>query len=141
MTTWGNPDDPHANAVAAIQGVIVAYCRFVDLFEDASMASLFTHDGEWLRPGQAPLRGREAIQAYLGTRDRGTEARHIPTNVMVDVKDAGSATAISYYTIIKRGADGSPKPVTLGEYHDVFRLEQGRWQIARRDTRHVFRAA
>lgn len=140
MKTWGNPDNPHAGAVSAIHEVIVAYCRFVDMFDDDAMAALFTPDGEWLRPGKEPLRGREEILAYLRTRDRGTQARHVPTNVIVNVEDSKSATAISYYTIVKRGPDGGPLPVTLGEYHDVFRLEGGRWQIARRDTRHVFRA-
>ena len=140
MKSWGNPDTATCGTVAAINEVIVAYCRFVDLYEDVSMVALFTNDGHWLRPGKEPLRGRDEIKAYLQTRDRSVRTRHIPSNVLVTVNDAESATAVSCYTIMKSGPDGSPMPVTLGEYHDLFLLREGRWQISRRDTRHVFRA-
>lgn len=121
-----------------------AYCRCVDTFDDTTLLELFNWDGECLRPGQELLRGRDQIGAFLQGRDRATTTRHIPSNMIVDVQGPDSATAVSCYTLLKRIPGSTPehalKPAVLGEYHDVFRLAEGRWRIARRDTRHVFRA-
>ena len=144
MQNWGIPNRGDAAADAAIREVLVGYCRCVDTFDDATLLELFTQDGEWLRPGQEPLRGREQIGAFLRGRARATTTRHIPSNMVVDVQGSDTATAISCYTLLKRIPGSTPeaalRPAVLGEYHDVFRLMHGRWRIARRDTRHVFRA-
>jgi uncharacterized protein (TIGR02246 family) len=144
MHNWGIPNRGDAAADAAIREVLVGYCRCVDTFDDATLLELFTQDGEWLRPGQEPLKGRNQIGAFLAARDRATTTRHIPSNMIVEVQGPDTAVTISCYTLLKRNPGNTPeqalKPAVLGEYHDVFRLEQGRWRIARRDTRHVFRA-
>jgi 3-phenylpropionate/cinnamic acid dioxygenase small subunit len=140
MKNWGTLNRGDAAAEAAIRDVLVGYCRCVDTFEDETLLELFTHDGEWWRPGQEPLRGRLQIADYLRGRDRGITGRHIASNVIIDVEGPELAKAISYYTVLRSAPSGAPVPFAMGEYHDVFRLEQDRWRIARRETRHVFRA-
>jgi len=140
MTKWGIQNRSDAAASAAIREVLVAISRATDTFDDELMLELFTHDGEWWRPGREPLRGQAQIGEHLRGRDRGLNGRHIATNMLVDVQGPDRATAISYYTFLKAAPDGGPVLASMGEYHDVFRLEQGRWRVARRETRRVFRA-
>jgi uncharacterized protein (TIGR02246 family) len=141
---WGIPNRGDAAADAAIREVLAGYCRCVDTFDDETLLELFTRDAEWLRPGKEPLRGRIEIAAFLRARDRGVTSRHIATNMVVDVEGPDQAQAVSYYTVLKSAPESAAEhafvPAVMGEYHDVFRFDQGRWRIARRDTRHVFRA-
>ncbi len=140
MNNWGIPNRGDAAADAAIREVIIGYCHCIDAFADEALLQLFTPDGEWWRPGETPLRGREQIAGYLRARDHGVTGRHIASNIVVTIEGPEHAKAISYYTVFKAGTDGGPMPTNMGEYHDRFRLEQGRWLIARRETRRVFRA-
>ncbi len=144
MKTWGIPHRQDAATEAAIREVLVAYCHCADAFDDEALLELFTQDGEWLRPGKAPLRGRAELAEFLRARDRSVVSRHIANNMLIQVEAPDRATAITYYQVLKAPPAGaSPHafvPAVLGEYHDVFRFVQGRWRIALRDTRHVFRA-
>ncbi len=136
---WGIPDRGDAAADAAIREVIVGYCHTIDNFKDEELLDLFTADGEWARPVGEPLRGRAQLAGYLRERDRNVIGRHIASNIVIDMEGPQQAKVVSYYTVFKSGAGGAPAPTSMGEYHDVFRLEQGRWRIARRETRRVFR--
>ncbi|WP_038207285.1 nuclear transport factor 2 family protein [Xenophilus azovorans] len=143
MHNWGIPERGDAAADAAIREVVIGYCRCVDTFDDDVLLELFAQQGEWHRPGQAPLKGRAEIAGFLRGRDRTVTMRHIASNIIVDVQGADRARAISYWTVLKAVA-GAPEgqallPFAMGEYHDDFLLEQGRWRIARRETKYVFR--
>jgi ketosteroid isomerase-like protein len=144
MKHWGVPESEHTAAVAAIRDVLVGYCHCIDQFDDAALLQLFTPHGEWLRPGKNPLRGRAEIAVFLADRDRSVVSRHVVSNTVVEMSSPDQARAISYYTVLKAAPHSANShacvPAVLGEYHDQFRLEQGRWRIAWRDTRHVFRA-
>lgn len=143
MTSWGIPNRSNAADDAAIREVLNGYCRCVDTFDDEKLLELFTEDSEWLRPEKEPLHGRAQIAAFLNARDRNVTSRHITTNIVVDLEGAEKARAVSYYMVLKSASSTMPghafAPAVMGEYHDVLRLEQGRWRIAWRDTRHVFR--
>ena len=124
--------------------MLVGYCHCVDSFADDALLELFTPDSEWLRPGKEPLRGRAQIGEFLRARDRNVVSRHIASNIVVEMDRKEHAKTITYYMVLKAPPAGASQhayvPAVLGEYHDVFRLDEGRWRIALRDTRHVFRA-
>lgn len=143
MTFWGQPNRQDIAAECAIREVIVGYCRCVDVFDDAALVQLFTEDGEWDRPGQMLLKGRGSIGVFLKGRDRSVTIRHVISNVLIDVQTADVARALSYWSVFKTALgkeDASAlQPFAMGEYHDQFRFEEGRWRIAHRETRFVFR--
>lgn len=143
MTVWGQPNRHDQATDFAIREVIVGYCRCVDVFDDTTLVKLFTEDGEWARPGQTLLKGREQIRAFLKNRDRSVTIRHVISNVMVEVTSADIASALSYWSVFKtpKGQESSSvlQPFAVGEYHDEFRFEEGLWRIARRETHFVFR--
>ncbi len=141
MHDWGTPNRIDAAADAAIREVLVRYCHSIDAFADDALLALFTADGQWLRPGEAPLKGRSQIAGFLRARDRAVPGRHVASNIAIDMTSSQQANVISYYTVFKAGPNGAPLATNMGEYHNVFRLEEGRWRIAQRETRRVFRAA
>lgn len=140
MHNWGIQGRGDPIADAAIRDVITAYCRFMDNFDDQAVLDLFTPDGQWQRHGLPTLQGRAEIAGFLGARDRGVIGRHVATNILIDMEGSARAKVMSYFTVMKAASDGAPTPVSMGEYHDVFLLDQGRWRIARRETHRVFRA-
>ena len=140
MNNLGIPNRGDAAAVAAISEVIFGYCHSIDAFSDEGVLDLFMQDGEWWQPGTEPLRGRAQIAGFLGARDRAIPRRHLASNVVIDVEGPEQAKVVSYFTVFKAGPDGAPTPISMGEYRDTFRLDEGRWRIARRETHRVFRA-
>jgi len=140
MHLWGTPGRVDAAADAAIRDVVSVYCRFMDNFDDAAVLELFTPEGQWLRHGEPPLRGRAEIAAWLGGRNRGVKGRHVASNILIDMQGPERALVTSYFMVVKAGPDGAPVPLSMGEYHDIFQLDQGRWRIAQRQTQRVFRA-
>ena len=140
MNNWGIPNRGDAATVAAISEVIFGYCHCIDAYADEALLELFTPDGEWWQPGKEPMRGRSQIAEFLGARDRALHGRHVASNLVIEVEGPEQARVVSYYTVFKAGPGGAPTPVSMGEYRDIFRLDQGRWRIARRETHRVFRA-
>ena len=141
MKNLGIPNRGDAASTAAISEVVFGYCHCIDAFADEALLALFTPDGEWWQPGKEPMRGRSQIADYLQERDRSVPGRHVASNILIDMEGSEQARVVSYYTVFKAGPGGAPTPVSMGEYHDIFRLDQGRWRIARRETHRVFRAA
>jgi len=121
--------------------------RFYDAFDAwdyEAMAALFTEDGVWHRAGQA-LRGRADIVAAMRRRSTTQTIRHVVTNLLVDVRDAGHAQARLYLTAYRHDA-GAPRvvPAPLGPpallllvSAQLVRRPEG-WRIAEQTTRREF---
>lgn len=128
---------------SAIAEVIVAYCRHIDTYEDPALLELFTPHATWLRAGQAPYEGREAIARYMAQRDRGTLIRHVISNIQISLEGEDRATAVSYWTAYKSqpGQDlrSALAPFAMGEFHDRFEFSDDRWRIARREIHSIFK--
>src|SRR5688572_30323899 len=84
----GQPGRNDAQAEAACREVVNAYARCVDTFDDDTLTQMFAKEAHWLRPDAEPLKGRDAIHAFLGKRDRAISIRHVISNVLIDVQDA-----------------------------------------------------
>jgi uncharacterized protein (TIGR02246 family) len=120
-----------------IRNLIARVAQLADHGDAEEYASLFTEDGAWEFPG-GPRRGRADILA--GARERrsqrvtgpGSATRHVITTVAVQVADAITATADSYFQFW-RDTTTAPALFNMGHYHDVLRREDGAWRIARRE--------
>ena len=56
---------PGAAATAGVAAAIAHYCELLRAMDHAGIAAMFAPDGEVANPGQAPIRGRAAIDAFL----------------------------------------------------------------------------
>jgi uncharacterized protein (TIGR02246 family) len=120
-----------------IRNLIARVAQLADHGDAEEYASLFTEDGSWEFPG-GPRRGRADILA--GARERrsqrvtgpGSATRHLIATVAVQVEDAATATADSYFQFWRDTAT-APALFNMGHYHDELRREDGTWRIARRE--------
>jgi len=56
---------PRSAAAATVAAAFEHYCNFLRAMDHAGMAAMFTADGEIANPGQEPIRGPAAIDAFL----------------------------------------------------------------------------
>lgn len=113
------------------------FAKFADRGDHAALAELFTDDCVFARPFQPdhPFHGRERVQAIF--RDRPPIlARHIVTNVLVEVIDKRHARGTNYLTMLSSRASTEPPQeaggLYVGGFEDEYvRTEEG-WKFARR---------
>lgn len=128
----------------ACERLIIAYARYADTCDDENFAALFTDDGR-LHRGTDTVVGREAIRAAMGTRRRDSVVRHLCSNILVDVIDADTASAVSAMTLYRSFGSGEmpaalPPVEMIVDYHDRFRRTADGWRIADRRTVIVYRS-
>ncbi|MER2535673.1 MAG: nuclear transport factor 2 family protein [Rhizobiaceae bacterium] len=111
----------------------------IDEFDYDSVVDSFTRDGIWHRFGKA-VTGHEAIRSELNARSNFQVIRHIATNVIVNVLDADTASAVVYVKTYKHD-DGTPAPtpvelrapMLLGVVSARLSRQADGWRIAEQD--------
>lgn len=117
---------------------ILKYAKAADNNDADMFADAFTNEGVWRRPDGQEIKGRSALRIFLVSRPQGGFARHIVTNIVVDVLDSATATATSVAVVLKAQPPASlplnfPPATMLAYYED--KLEccgDGLWRIAYR---------
>jgi hypothetical protein len=124
---------------AAITDLVYAYAERIDSGDFEGVADLLaaaelTAEGTDLR-----RRGREEVLAlYVGTTRRHADGtprtKHLTTNVVVEVDEAGAtASARSYFTVLQAVPGAlALQPVVAGRYADRFEQVDGRWRFSAR---------
>jgi hypothetical protein len=120
-----------------IRETVAAYAHCADSGRFADFAALFAVDGVLEVRGEAPLRGRAAIRAYIegvGTQLRDATTvptiRHHVSNVTIDVVSPIEARGASYFlAVTEHGIDH------WGRYRDHYVPEGDRWVFAYRSAR------
>ena len=128
-------------------GIEWACTRLINLYallNDAGdwdgVAGLYAQDGQMARPSapDKPVIGRDAILASLKSRPPRA-ARHVISNIVVDVESETKARAMSVILLFQGEADGNgglpvrdPKGPLVGYFKDrLIRTEEG-WRFAER---------
>lgn len=130
--------------------LVAQFCHYVDHGQAQRIADLFSEDGVWTAPGVVTLTGRAELRAGLGERQAKTSrvARHVCSNLLVEVLDEERAEGVVYVTIYRHDrregeSDEDPAPVELplmlGEYRDRYVRTPEGWRIARREVAVAFR--
>ncbi len=122
--------------------LILTYARRLDFGEESEVAALFTDDGVWEIPGQIRFEGRTEMEAGFPKRlvAPGRTARHVCTNIVVDVLGPDEAVGFCYMTNFRHDSpNGVPEnpapleaPMYVGEYHDRFARTSAGWRFAHR---------
>jgi uncharacterized protein (TIGR02246 family) len=131
-------------AKQACAELVTRYAQAVNAWDIDAFVSLFVEDGIWQRPGQAPLRGRQDIRAFMESQPVDRVLRHVNGGVQVEVLDPERARVWSQTTVYDTAGTTEVPALMLGpdmvvEYRDEHVLRNGDWRIARRDTTVVFR--
>jgi uncharacterized protein (TIGR02246 family) len=114
------------------------YAKAADSNDAEMFLDAFTPEGVWVRPDGQELKGHAALRAFLLARPSGGFARHIVTNIVVDVMDSENATATSIAVVLKAKPPVSlplqVAPATMLAYYEdqLRRCEDGHWRISHR---------
>jgi len=145
LAACARPDTQAADR-AAIHDLLVEYGKTIDARDFDGFAGLFSKDGVYVAGGGAGATdGKQAgammkrifAQNSLGFRDPNF---HVFFNEQGELTGPDSATATSKSLFMVPGADGSPKPALMAEYHDRLVRENGRWKFARREVKSLIPA-
>lgn len=121
--------------------LIHQYAYLNDARDVAGLVQLFTEDAVLYRPAapDKPITGREALAAAFSQRPATVVTFHSCTDVMVDVIDHQTATAVSRILLLTgtRDPEGGRMPVDVkpplpGVFRDTLRLTEQGWQFAER---------
>jgi SnoaL-like domain len=121
----------------AIRETVASYAHFADSGRFAEFAALFAPTGVLEVRGEDPLRGRDAIQAYLegvGVQLAGATTapmiRHHVSNLTIDVESPTEARGACYFlAVTEHGVDH------WGRYRDQYVSSGDRWLFAHRYVR------
>ncbi len=129
------------DAEARVADLIYSYARRIDAGDYQGVAELFTH-GAIAYSADAPQNEQVAgVDAVLATYQATTRlypdgtprSRHLTTNLSIDVNHlAGTATALSYFTVLQQTDDLPLQPIISGNYTDTFAIVEGEWWFSQR---------
>jgi hypothetical protein len=120
-----------------IRELVARYAHCADSGRFEELVALFAEDGLLQIDDREPLRGRDAILAFLASTRSGVREssavrsiRHHVSSLRIDVSARDAATASSYFLVVtERGPDH------WGRYRDRYTVSGGRWLFAAREVR------
>lgn len=136
-------DTTELAAREAVRDLVARYAHCADSGRFAELAALFAADGVLDVEGRPPLRGRDAILAFLdevktkrAESSRHPFIRHHVSSLRIDVDGEREARAASYFFVVsERGPDH------WGRYRDRLVRVGDAWLFAERRVRVDGRAA
>jgi ketosteroid isomerase-like protein len=126
------------SSVRAIRELILSYADLVGVGDVEGLAELFAHAELSATGNPRVSRGRDEIrETYIATLGGpGSERPHVHnvvTNLMIDADDdEGTATAKSYFTVVRSRSASSLNISIAGRYEDAFERVDGTWRFTRR---------
>ena len=127
---------PHPHT--EIANLLYSCAEFMDSGDFAGAADLFRHSR--LRVSTGPDGTVDAdtmLSLWRGMvivyPDGTPRTKHVVTNPIIEVDDAGTATCRSYYTVLQQTDDFPLQVIVTGRYHDRFERVDGRWRFTYRD--------
>lgn len=132
-------NEPETAARREIERLIYHYAELQDAADWDALDELLAH-AEFEATSGESWKGHEIIgrrRRIVVTYDDGTpRSRHVTTNLVIEVDEAGdSATAESYYTIFQAPPGTPLQPIASGRYLDRLERVDGRWRFAYRASR------
>ena len=133
---------------AACTKLVNLYYQFNDNRKFKAASELFTEDGALARPTDPEnfTTGKANILAAWESRPNDRIARHVISNIIIDVVDAEHAKGSCYATLFmapvdaekaKFGVKANPSQL-MGEFDLDFSLTDDGWKIARTTGRIIF---
>jgi ketosteroid isomerase-like protein len=126
------------SSVRAIRELILSYADLVGAGDVEGLAELFAHAELSATGNPRVSRGRDEVrETYIATLGgAGSERPHVHnvvTNLMIDADDdQATATARSYFTVVRSRSESSLSVSIAGRYEDAFERIDGTWRFTRR---------
>lgn len=133
-------------AEAACRALATRLSMLIDLGRYEEALELYTDDGSHASSLQR-VEGRAALAASFAARPASRLTRHMIVGTLVDVTGPDEARGVSNVVVYRLDAGEGRRPAlplpmplaeTIGEYHDQYRRENGRWKVASRRMVEIF---
>jgi 3-phenylpropionate/cinnamic acid dioxygenase small subunit len=126
-----------SEAHEAIRNLLGLYCERMDAGDWDGLGELFADAVLVDEHGTEAARGREGVRAmYAATRtyDGSPRTRHLTTNTVIEVDEAGGTAAARSAYVVFQATDALPlQPIITGRYRDRFaRGADGGWRFVER---------
>jgi len=122
----------------AINDLFVRYTTALDAGEVEAVVDCFTKDAVLESPAIGMIAGHEAIRAFAGRfaalRERGTQFRHMISNLAAEVEDERARATCYLLVLITSG--GASRPLPPGRYECELVKQGGEWRFRRRVVIH-----
>ncbi len=110
--------------IIAIEQLAARYNHAIDGLDAEGWAATFVEDGSFQGTGREPVKGQEALRAFVGRGD-GT-AKHYISNLAIEV-DGDTATMRAYLELVRHR-----EIIATGNYEDTLRRVDGQWRFVTR---------
>ncbi|WP_166879966.1 nuclear transport factor 2 family protein [Salinibacterium sp. ZJ450] len=130
----------NAETRLAISDLVAEVNRKLDTSAPQDFAALFTDDGSFKAAGKEH-RGRSALQEFADVRTAQDKISRtfLGSHHLQRVSDEEIHGVLPYILFMASTAGPTtPDVFAVGEYVDVYRLEDGRWRLASRESKQVF---
>jgi len=119
------------NPGTAVEAAMRGYAAALKSGPPEAVAAWFTADGELLLPGMAPVRGREAIRAFLAPMASAVEVESVEVGTDAVEVHGESADLWGTYRQLA-GEKGKPKEMHTGRFAALWHRDAaGAWHLAR----------
>jgi len=140
-----DPSLPVADIVD-IHSAVYAFFTAIDRCDDEGVVALMAPSFEWIRAGAEVIRDLPALRKTLAARSRTRVTRHLVSNVEIRSLSAGAASIHCDVLVFEKNdvAPGTgpavvPGPSLLLSSSDELVRVDGRWRIAKKQARAVFK--
>ncbi|MEO5904706.1 MAG: SgcJ/EcaC family oxidoreductase [Gemmatimonadaceae bacterium] len=114
----------------ALRDVNAAWFKAYNAHDAAALAALYADDAVLYMPGQAMIRGRDAIKAAY-QKDVDASAKASLANNVGSGSEAGASGDLGWETNTFTVTDKSGKKIDSGKYFTMFARKDGKWWIVR----------
>lgn len=114
----------------ALRDANAAWYKAYNAHDAAALAALYADDAVLYMPGQAIVRGRDAIKAAY-QKDVDASAKANLTSNVGSGSEAGASGDLGWETSTFTVTDKSGKTVDTGKYFTMFARKDGKWWIVR----------
>ena len=129
-----------AETRSSIEALIVEYAWVLDHGEAARLADLFA-EGAILELPRGRYAGKEAIAAFGRERAKAARTtRHVCSNIRLRPLGPDKVEGTVVFTSYRHDGEGlvAPEAQAVGDWHDVYVRDAGRWRFAERRVVLVF---
>ena len=124
------------NIERACSALVACFPHYIDHGRYDDVIDLFVEDCTFERP-DIHVHGREELRRMLNARPTNIATRHVCATPVFTSVASTEAASITYFVLYRAEHSGTRVPTfdritAVAEYHDLFRLTESGWRIARR---------
>ena len=130
------PAAPSVQDRMQIDDLFIRYTCALDAGDVEGVVGCFAEDGSLVSPAVGEHKGRPAVREFARRfarfRERGSQLRHVISNLRVDIDGTGERGSAKCYLVVFLTRDGASRMLAPGTYDVELVKVDGQWLFQRR---------